>query len=200
MIISRQHLQELKVLGFFKMFKKPKTEIQLQLGKTTLALGANTNGTIIVSAKEEYDATEIRAELRCVERIRRETWVYNNRLRRNIRHVYWDSASLLSEDLKVSGLIHVVPGFEKKFPFKLSIPASGRETLDGIDSNVSWFIKGVVAVDDRPDVTSETIELQVVRGTTATKEDVEMVPCEYCRALIPETSSSCSVCGAPRKS
>ena len=182
------------------MFKKPKTEIQLQLGKTTLALGANTNGTIIVLAKEEYDATEVRAELRCVERIRRETWVYNNRLRRNIRHVYWDSASLLSEDLKVSGLIHVVPGFEKKFPFKLSIPASGRETLDGIDSNVSWFIKGVVAVDGRPDATSETIELQVVRGTTATKEDVEMVPCEYCRALIPVTSSSCPVCGAPRKS
>jgi hypothetical protein len=200
MIVLRQYLQEQEILGFFKMFKKPKTEIQLQLRKTTLALGANTNGAIIISAKEEYDATEVRAELRCVERIRRETWVYNNRLRRNVRHVYWDSASLLSEDLKVSGLIHIVPGLEKKFPFKLSIPASGRETLDGIDSNVSWFIKGVVAVDDRPDATSETIELQVTRSTIAAKEEVEMVPCEYCRALIPVTSSVCSVCGAPRKS
>jgi hypothetical protein len=200
MIVSRQYLQEQGILGFFKMFKKPKTDIRLQLEKTTLALGANTNGAIIISAKEEYDTTEIRAELRCVERIRRETWVYNNRLRRNIRHVYWDSASLLSEDLKVSGLIHIIPGFEKKFPFKLSIPASGRETLDGIDSNVSWFIKGVVAVEGRPDATSDTIELQIIRSKITTKEEVEMVQCEYCRALIPVTSSLCPVCGAPRKS
>ena len=96
---------------------------------------------------------------------------------------------------------NVVPGFRKKFPVKVSIPASGRETLDGIDANVSWFIKGVVAVDDRPDPTSDTIELQIFRAAgSPVKEKVKMVPCEYCRALMPETSSSCPICGAPRKS
>jgi hypothetical protein len=183
------------------MFRKPQTAIKLEIEKRTITLGANTNGTITVSSKEEFDATEIRAELRCIEKRRRERWVYNERLRREVRQVYWDSATLLSDDLKASGPMHIVPGFNKKFPIKVNVPASGRETLDGIDANVSWFIKGVVGVDGRPDATSDTIELQVIRAaTTVIKEEVEMVPCEYCKALMPATSSSCLICGAPRKS
>ena len=165
-----------------------------------MRLGASTSGTISVSSKEEFDATEIRAELRCIEKRRRERWVYNKRLRRNVRHVYWDSATLLSEDLKASGPIHIVPGLKKKFQIKVNIPASGRETLDGLDANVSWFIKAVVAVDDRPDSVGDTIELQVIRTEAiAIKEEFEMVPCEYCKALMPANSSSCPICGAPRK-
>jgi len=188
-------------LGFFKMFRKPKTAVKLEIKKRTLAVGTSTSGTISVSSKEEFDATEIRAELRCIEKRRRERWVYNERLRRDVRHVYWDSATLLSEDLKASGSLHIVPGFRKTFPIKVNIPASGRETLDGIDANVSWFIKGVVGVEDRPDPTSDTIELQIIRAATGViKEEVEMVPCEYCKALMPANSSSCPICGAPRKS
>jgi hypothetical protein len=159
------------------MFMKPKTAVIVEIEKRTVALGSSTSGTITVSSKEEFDATEIRAELRCIEKRRRERWVYNERLRREVRQVYWDSATLLSEDLKASGSIHIVPGFKKTFPIKVSIPASGRETLDGIDASVSWFIKGVVGVDDRPDPISETIELQVIRAAMLpTKEEVEMVP------------------------
>lgn len=175
--------------------------MKLQIKKTTLALGSNTTVTITVSSKEEFDALEVRAELRCIEKRRRERWVYSERLRRNVRHVYWESATLLSEDLKASGPIHIVPGFKKKFPINVSIPASGRETVDGMDANVSWYIKGVVSVDNRPDPTSDTIELQIIRtANTVIKEEVEMVPCEYCKSLIPVTSSSCPICGAPRRS
>ncbi len=187
-------------MGFFKMFKKPKIAVKLGLKKTSLPLGSKTVATITVSSKEEFDATEIRAELRCIEKVRRERWVYNQRLRRNMRHVYWESATLVSDDLKASGSMHIVPGFKKKFEINVHIPGSGRETLDGIDRNVSWFIKGVVAVDGRPDAVSETTELQIIRPSGAViKETVEMVPCEYCRALIPVTSSACPLCGAPRK-
>ena len=188
-------------MGFFKRFKKPKTTVKLEITKNSLALGANTNGAITILSKEEFDATEIRAELRCIEKRRRERWVYNQRLRRNVRHVYWDTATLLSEDLKASGPLHIVPGFKKTFSIKVNIPTSGRETVDGIDTNVSWFIKGVVGVDDRPDPVGETIELQVFRSaTTVIKEEAEMVPCDYCGALMPANSSSCPICGAPRKS
>ena len=182
------------------MFRTPKTDINLEIAKTTMPLGAKTNVTIAVKSKEEFDATEVRAELRCIEKVRRERWVHVNRRGPPVRQVYWESATLVSEDLKASGEMHIVPGFTKKFPIKLTIPASGRETLDGIDQNVSWFIKGVVAVDGRPDATSDNIELQIIRGSSVAKEQVEMVPCEYCRTLMPETSSSCPVCGAPRKS
>ena len=187
-------------MGFFKRFRKPKTTVKLEIPKKSLALGTKTNLTITISSKEEIDATEIRAELRCNEKRRRERWTYNQRLRRNERHVYWDTATLLSEDLKASGPIHIVPGFKKTFHIKVNIPAGGRETLDGIDASVSWFIKGVVGVDDRPDPISETIELQVFRASgLSTKEESEMVPCEYCGSLMPSTSSSCPICGAPRK-
>lgn len=188
-------------MSFFKRFRKPKTTVKFEPLKTSVTLGASINVTILVSSNEEFDATEIRAELRCIEKRRRERWVYNQRLRRDVRHVYWDTATLLSEDLKASGPMHIVPGFKKKFPIKVNIPASGRETLDGIDANVSWFIKAVVGVDDRPDPTGDIIELQVIRDTSGTvKEEVEMVPCEYCKSLMPLTSSSCPICGAPRKS
>jgi len=95
--------------------------------------------------------------------------------------------------------MHIVPGFKKKFPIKVHIPFSGRETLDGIDASVSWFIKAVVGVDDRPDPTDDIVELQIFRAAAGVVKEVEMVPCEYCKALMPSTSSSCPICGAPRK-
>jgi hypothetical protein len=182
------------------MFRKPKTNIIFKFPKRTIALGVNIDATIIVSSKEEFDATEIRAELRCVEKRRREKWVYNQRLRRNIRHEYWDTATLHTEDVRASGPIHIVPGFKKSFPLKINIPAGGHETLDSMDANVTWAIKAVVGVDDRPDPTSETLELQVVRAAALPpREEVKMVPCEYCGSLMPSTASSCPICGAPRK-
>ena len=188
-------------MGFFKRFRKPKTTVNLELPTTTVALGSSIEGTIRISSKEEFDTTEVRAELRCIEKRRRERWVYNQRLGRDVRQVYWDTATLLSEDLKASGAMHIVPGFRKSFTIKINIPASGRETLDGIDANVSWFIKAVVGVNDRPDPTGETIELQVTRAAAGViKLENEMVPCDYCRALMPQTSSSCPICGAPRTS
>ncbi|MEJ2241999.1 MAG: hypothetical protein P8Y18_07640 [Candidatus Bathyarchaeota archaeon] len=188
-------------MGFFKMFRTPKTTIELKIPRNSFYLGSKIDGTISVSSNEEFDATEVRAELRCIEKRRRERWVYNERLRRNMRHEYWDTATHLSDDVKVSGPIHFVPGFKKAFPVKINLPSSGLETLDSIDANVTWLLKGVVAVDDRPDATSDTFELQVIRNTSSsTKNEVEMVPCEYCKSLMPSSSSCCPICGAPRKS
>ena len=50
-------------MGFFKMFKKPKTSVTLKLPKDTFSLGSNIDTTIIVSAKEEFDATDERDEI-----------------------------------------------------------------------------------------------------------------------------------------
>ncbi len=190
-------------MGFFKRFKKPEASVSLAIPKSTVELGEDLKGAITVACDDEFDATEVRAELRCVEKRRREKWVYDERRRRNVRRVYWDLATLHSADPKAGGRVHLVPGFKKTFPVKVNIPAGGRESFDGLDANVSWNIKGVVAIDGRPDVTSETMELQVIRsaaGSGAVKEkEIEMVPCEYCGSLMPETATSCPNCGAPRK-
>jgi hypothetical protein len=190
-------------VGLFKRFKKPKSSVSLTVPKSTFELGEDLKGAITVSCEEEFDATEVRAELRCIEKRRKERWVYDEQRRRNVRRVYWDEATLHSANPKTSGKLHMIPGFKKTFPISVNIPAGGRESFDGLDANVTWFIKGVVAIKGRPDVTSETIELQVIRpaaGPTAVKEkEVVMIPCEYCGGLMPQTATSCPTCGATRK-
>jgi len=191
-------------VGFFKKLKerftKPTASVSLTIPKSTFELGEDLKGSIVVSCQEEFDATGVRAELRCVEKKKREKWEYDEDLKRNVRRVYWDRATLHSADPKASGALHLVPGFKKTFPIRVNIPAGGRESFHSLDGGVTWFIKGVVAIDGRPDVTSETIELQVIKPTGAPKaEKVVMVPCEYCETLMPQTASSCPNCGAPRK-
>ncbi len=190
-------------MGFFKRFKKPKTNVSLTIPKSTFELGEDLKGAITVVSEEEFDATEVRAELRCVEKKKRERWEYDERTRRNVRRVYWDVATLHSADPKAGGELHLVPGFRKTFPFSANIPAGGRESFDALDAGVTWSIKGVVATKGRPDATSKTMELQVIRpaaGSAVIREkEVVMVPCEYCGSLMPETATSCPNCRAPRK-
>lgn len=189
-------------MGLFKRFKKPKASVSLTIPKSTFELGDTLKGAITVSCEDEFDATGVRAELRCIEKRRRERWEYDEHLKRKVRRVYWDQATLHSADPNANGELHLLPGFKKTFPFKVSVPAGGRESFDGIDANVTWSIKGVVAIKGRPDVTSETIELQVISATgpqVVKEKEVVMIPCEYCGTLMPETSSSCPNCRAPRK-
>jgi len=190
-------------MGLFKRFIKPKTTVSLTIPKSTFELGEDLKGVITVSSEEEFDATEVRAELRCIEKKKKERWEYDEHLRRNMQRVYWDQATLHSADPKASGPVHLVPGFQKTFPIGVNIPAGGRESFAAVDAGVTWSIKGVVAIKGRPDVTSEVIELQVIRpaaGAVVVKQkEVATVPCAYCRSLMPETATSCPNCGAPRK-
>jgi len=190
-------------VGFLDRFKKPKASVSLTVPKSTFELGEDLKGAITVSCQDEFDATEVRAELRCIEKKKKERWEYNEQRKRNVRRVYWDRATLHSADPEASGKLHMLPGFKKTFPIKVNIPAGGRESFDGMDANVTWSIKGVVAIKGRPDVTSETIELQVIRAaaapTVVKEKEVVMIPCEYCESLMPETATSCPNCGAPRK-
>ena len=189
-------------MGFFKRFKKPKSTISLKIPTEHVELGDTLRGMITVASQEEFDSTEIRAELRCIERRKKERWVFNKRLGRNERQIYWDQATLHSFDPKASGQIHIVPGFKKEFPIVLTIPIAGRESYDGLDANVTWRIKGIVAVDNRPDVTGKILELQVIRpiaGSKTRENEIVMVSCEYCESLMKNTESACPNCGAPRK-
>jgi hypothetical protein len=190
-------------VGFLDRFKKPKSSVSLTIPKSIFELGEDLKGAITVSCREEFDATEVRAELRCIEKKEKERWVYDSREKRNVRRTYTDKNTLVSVNPKASGALHMLPGFKKTFPIKVNIPAGGVESFYDRKASVTWSIKGVVAIKGRPDVTSETIKLRVIRpaaGPTAVKErEVVMIPCEYCETLMPETATSCPNCGAPRK-
>jgi hypothetical protein len=119
----------------------------------------------------------------------------------NVTREVEDTSTLWSSRPVLSGSLHLAPGFSQNYRITLNIPAGGRPTFHSLDQNVKWSIKGVIAVDGRPYVTRADMEIQVTppSATLIVREkEVVMVSCEYCKALMPETETVCSNCGARR--
>jgi len=196
-------------MSFFKRIRDkvtpPKVNISLKFKKSNFALGEDAEGTLTVTPEEEFDATEIRYELECVEEAKKIRRVYDERLHREVEQEFDGSANLYSVRPAISGPVHMIKGDAKDFPFSVNIPAAGRPTYKSIDAKVTWTVKGVIAVDGRPDATSEIVEVQVTQPsvTPVVKEkevirEVIMIPCKYCGALMPQIETVCPTCGARR--
>jgi len=205
-------------MGFFKKLKdkvtSPKAVVSLKLNKNVYALGENLEGTLTVTSEEEIDSTEIRAELRCEERRKKGRYETETRTlpdgRRESRQVwreYWETETVFSANPQASGPVHLSSGYRGEFPFSTNIPAGGQASYASMDGSAVWNVKGVIGVKGRPDVTSPTVEVQVVKAAEAptvirekiVEREVVMIPCQYCGALMPQTMMSCPNCGATRK-
>jgi hypothetical protein len=195
-------------MSFFKKFKDkltpPEASVTLKLDKDFFALGETISGTLTVSSREDFAATEVRCEIQCTEEAKKLRRVYDEGLRHDVERLVSESVALYSAKPTIKGPMGIGNGYTGNFPFSMNIPAAGRPTYKSVDNKVTWTIKGVIAVDGRPDVTSRTTELQVVEPSTAqavatVPREVPMVPCEYCKALMPKTELVCPNCGARRK-
>jgi hypothetical protein len=197
-------------MGFLKKFTNrltvPDSTINLRFENYSVALGENLTGSLNICAREDFDVTEVRCELQCVERARVIKQVYDAQLRRALPREVEDSAVLFSARPVLSGATHMINGETKDFPLNINFPAGGRPTCQGIDRKVTWTIKGVVAVDNRPDIVTKTCEIQVIAPAaqpTVIKEkeivrQVVMIPCKYCSSLMEQTVTVCPNCGAKR--
>jgi hypothetical protein len=196
-------------MSFFKKFTNkftaPEANVQLKLDEFSVALGENLNGLLVVSSKEDFDATEVRCDVQCVEQAKVIKQVYDPELRRNVPREVQDSAVLFAAKPVLSGPTHLGSGETRDFPLSINIPPSRRATYQGIDRRVTWSIKGVVAVDGRPDATSRNAEIQVTvpaaQPVIRRKEiirEVVMIPCKYCGSLMAQTATACPNCGAKR--
>jgi len=196
-------------MSFFRKFKDrlttPHAQVSLQLNKPSYALGENIEGTLTLTSSEEFEAKEIRCEFQCVETKKRITLQYDAGLKRSVPREVQESATLWSARPTLSGPLHLTSGFSQNFPLSINIPAGGRPTFHSVEQSVSWSLKGIIAVEDRPDVTSTTTEVQVsppsaqpvIREKEIVRE-VVMIPCKYCGALMPQTETVCPHCGAKR--
>jgi hypothetical protein len=191
--------------SFTNKFTAPKANVQLKFGQYSVVLGENLEGTLNVSSTEDFDATEVRCEISCVEDARVIRNVYDPQLRRYLPREAQESQVLFAAKPALSGVTHFANGENRDFPLSVNIPAGGRATVQGIDRSVTWTIKGVVAVDGRPDVVSKIAVLQVVQPSAqpVIKEkevvrEVVMIPCKYCGALMDQTLTVCPNCGAKR--
>jgi len=196
-------------MSFFKKMKdrftKPNATVSLQLSKNSFALGENVEGTLTVASSEEFDAKEIRCEFQCAETKKTISMQYDAAIKRTIPKEVQNSATLWSARPQMNGPLHLTAGFSQNYPVNINIPAGGRPTYHSVDQNVGWSLKGVIAIEGRPDVTSTTVEIQVApqSASPVIKEkeivrEVVMIPCKYCGTLMVQTETVCSNCGAKR--
>jgi len=89
----------------------PRVNISLLLKKQIFYLGVNVEGAVQVESQEEFDCTEIRCELECVERVRKTRRVYDASLKREVEQQVWDSAVIFSARPQLAGPLHVPEGF-----------------------------------------------------------------------------------------
>ena len=196
-------------MSFFKKLTSkltaPDANVQLKLNKYGIALGENVEGTLTVFSKEDFDATEVRCEIQCVEEAKTIKHLYDPSLKRTVPREVRDSAVLFAVKPVLSGPTHFARSQTREFPLNISIPVGCRFSYQSIDRRAAWTIKGVAAVDGRPDITTRAMEIQVAAPTVqpVIKEkeiirEVVMVPCKYCGGLMSQTETVCPNCGAKR--
>jgi hypothetical protein len=199
-------------MGFLKKLhdkvSAPDGTLVLNLDNWSVPLGNSLMGSLVFTAQEDFDCTQVRCEVGCVETVRVIRYVYDPNLRRSLPHEAQESATLYAVNPSLGGATHFTKGEQRSFPVSIPIPPASRTTQNGIDQRVVWSIKGVVAVDGRPDVTTNTFEFQVVMPAPVAvnqapvqvvKEVVIVkIPCKYCGTLFNQLDTFCPNCGAKR--
>jgi sporulation-control protein spo0M len=198
-------------MGFFKKFTNkltaPEASVQIVLSNYSVSLGENLQGNLNVTSKEDFETTEVRCELACTEQAKVIREVYDAALKRSIPRVVDESVVIYCAKPTLSGPTHFTNGENRNIPINFNIPAGAKPTYTGVDRRITWTIKGVLAVDGRPDRTTETCEIQVIAPTVQTQavtlqkeviRTVVMIPCRYCQGLMDQTLTVCPNCGAKR--
>jgi hypothetical protein len=198
-------------MGFFKKFTNrltaPEASVQLVLSNYSVSLGENLQGNLSVASKEDFETTEVRCELACTEQAKVIREVYDAALKRSIPRVVDESVVIYCAKPTLSGPTHFTNGENRSIPINFNIPAGARPTYTGVNQRITWTIKGVLAIDGRPDRTTETCEIQVLAQTVQTQavtlqkeviRTVVMIPCRYCQGLMDQTLTVCPNCGAKR--
>ncbi len=126
--------------GVYGMSNEPaEAELSLSLPVLEFVLGETIEGQLQVCPQKEFDVSEIRVEL-----VRRE--VVPRELGHQVEEVV---------PLKAAAGSRLKPGSNLTLPFRLAIPASAPPTLQTPNSQVNWFVRGVLARRMRKDTSAE---------------------------------------------
>ena len=75
-------------MGLFKKFTNkfsaPEATVQLKLESNTVSLGETLQGSLNVSSREDFDATEVRCEILCTQQAKVLKEVYDPALKTSI--------------------------------------------------------------------------------------------------------------------
>ena len=75
-------------MGFIKKFTNkltaPEAAVQLRLSNYSVSLGENLQGALDITSKEDFETTEVRCEIACIEHAKVIRDVYDAALKRSI--------------------------------------------------------------------------------------------------------------------
>jgi len=202
-------------MGFFKRFTRPRAKLWLKTEKDELTIGEELKGTAEVQSEEEFDIEGILVRLQCWESIKRISGHYENHYETDadtgedtisgrdwVEDESWDEEVLHSQDFVACSQMHISIGFKNGFPFVFKIPSTERETYHGADRKVEWLINAIMPIKGRKHIETQTYEILVAKPSALLKEvirEVVLIPCAYCKSLMPQTALFCPNCGARRK-
>jgi len=198
-------------MGFLKKLHDkvtaPDCNIELKLNSYTIALGENLQGSIEIHSKENFEATQIRCTITCTQTCKVIKYTYDPSVKRSLPQVVTESSIIFVATPILAGQTKFNNGENRTFPINFTIPLGGKPSNQGVDNKVVWTIKGVIAIDGRPDLNTNNNQIQVLQPTPSTtsqqvvKEiihEVVKIPCRYCQTLFNQLDTSCPNCGAKR--
>jgi len=89
-------------MGFFKKLKDkvtaPNANLELKLSKYAFCFRRKLGGSLIVSAKEDFDSTEVRCEIECSQEARVIRYQYDPAIKRSLPHEVTETSVLLQQN------------------------------------------------------------------------------------------------------
>lgn len=129
-------------MGFFKKFSAPKAKIELQLNEVAYEYTDKITGKIALDPQEDTSIDEFRLEFGGSEKVKWKKGFSS----------YSGSSSLETKKIPVGGPIKLQKGQHYEHLFEIDIPLYSRPDPF---TELEVKVKGVVAVQGRPDLTHE---------------------------------------------
>lgn len=164
-------------MPLFKSSNAPNATISINIGKDSFVLGETIAGNILVTSEEEFEAKEIRVELQCVaeqkigprptEHEREGDEVVDPRvgaalavgalasiMYKKVKGTDTIGIPMFKGQTKVSEKLKITKGYRQQFPFQITIQPNVRTMvyLSRPGPGREWTLKGVIAVEGRPNV------------------------------------------------
>ncbi len=148
-------------MGFFKkmvdLVTTPHGVLDLRLESNIVSRGESLKGVLLFSANETFISNMVRCEIECVELFQNIQMTENGQQRLVV-----DNRVLYSAKTQLQGQKSYRKGQKISLPFAILIPDDSSPTLKKDVIQDTWTIKGVVAVDGRPDITTLKIPFEVL--------------------------------------
>lgn len=167
-------------MGFFKKFSAPKVKIELKLNEVAYEYTDKLTGKIVLDPQEDTSMDGFRLEFGGNKKVKWKKGFSS----------YSGSSSLETRKIPISGPIQLQKGQHYEQPFQIDIPLFSKPDPF---TELEVKIKGVVAVQGRPDLTHEV--KPSINFPYVIECDRDYGGCGFITQPLSEPVKACPKCG-----